>query len=201
MVLKAAESRLAVVVDAFLAQREAVVRDLGLSPEQAGSAAGAILLEDATVALVLNAAELIDVFHRSARPPALRAVTPEAERKPPSILVVDDSITTRSLEKSILEAHGYQVRVAVDGVEALSQLRKERPDLVITDLQMPQMDGFGLLEQMKKDRQLAEIPVIVVTSLERREDQERGLALGADAYVLKRKFDQRELLEVIRQIL
>ena len=115
--------------------------------------------------------------------------------------MVDDSLTTRTLEKSILEASGYRVRVAVDGIEALTQLRAEKADLVITDLQMPRMDGFELLAAMKKDSDLDRIPVIVVSSLDRREDQERGLKLGADAYVIKRKFDQQELLATIRQIL
>jgi two-component system chemotaxis sensor kinase CheA len=72
---------------------------------------------------------------------------------------------------------------------------------VIADVQMPRLDGFGLLEAMKADAALGRIPVIVVTSLERREDQERGLRLGADAYIVKRKFDQGELLAAIRQIL
>ena len=110
-------------------------------------------------------------------------------------------MTTRALEKSILEAHGYQVRVAVDGVEALARLRQEPADLVIADIEMPRLNGFGLIAAMKQDYKLKGIPVIIVSSLERREDQERGLALGADAYVVKRKFDQEELLAVIRQIL
>jgi two-component system chemotaxis sensor kinase CheA len=115
--------------------------------------------------------------------------------------VVDDSLTTRTLEKSILEANGYRVQVAVDGVEALAKLRAEKADLVITDVQMPRMDGFTLLEAMKKDSSLHRIPVIMVTSLDRLEDQKRGLELGADAYIVKRKFDQAELLSAIRQIL
>jgi two-component system chemotaxis sensor kinase CheA len=124
-----------------------------------------------------------------------------AGKRPPTVLVVDDSLTTRTLERSILEVHGYTVRVAVDGVEALAQLRADPVDLVITDIQMPRLDGFGLLAEMKKDPRLARLPVIVVSSLARREDQERGLALGADAYIVKRKFDHEELLSTIRQIL
>ena len=77
-----------------------------------------------------------------------------AEATAPGILVVDDSITSRSLEKSILEAHGYRVRVAVDGLEALEMLRIEKADLIITDIQMPRMDGFGLVEALKADSQL-----------------------------------------------
>jgi two-component system chemotaxis sensor kinase CheA len=80
-------------------------------------------------------------------------------------------------------------------------LRAEKADAVIADLMMPRMDGFGLLESMRKDPDLADIPVVIVSSNERPEDQERGLALGADAYIVKRKFDQRELLETVRQIL
>jgi two-component system chemotaxis sensor kinase CheA len=83
----------------------------------------------------------------------------------------------------------------------MALLRNETPDLVITDVQMPRMDGLALLEALKKDPGLSRIPVIMVTSLERREDQERGMSLGADAYIVKRKFDQAELLAAIRQIL
>ena len=200
MVLRSGEVRLGVAVDSFLEQREAIVRDLGLKPQQAGHSAGGILLNDGAVAVVLNAAELVHAAKRSELRPTDFVVAPPQEKKPPLILVVDDSITTRSLEKTILESHGYTVRVAVDGVEALAQLRREKADLVITDIQMPRMDGYTLLEEIKKDKQLAGVPVIVVTSMERREEQERGLLLGADAYVVKRKFDQQELLEAIRQI-
>ena len=98
-------------------------------------------------------------------------------------------------------AHGYDVRLAVDGVEALDQLRTEPVDAVVADIQMPRMDGFTLLEEMKKDPRLARVPVIVVTSMDRREDQERGLALGANAYIVKRKFDHEELLDAIQNFI
>jgi two-component system chemotaxis sensor kinase CheA len=130
-----------------------------------------------------------------------RHAAPVAEATAPGILVVDDSITSRSLERSILEAHGYRVRVAVDGLEALELLRAEKADLIITDIQMPRMDGFELLEALKADSQLNRIPVIVVSSLESAKDQERGLLLGANAYVVKRKFDRTELLGAIRQMI
>ncbi len=150
--------------------------------------------------MVLDPAALHEALQHGDRPPLPQLAAPAPARPVPTVLVVDDSITTRSLERSILEAHGYQVRVAVDGLEALQQLRRERPDVVIADIQMPRLDGFGLLEEMKKDPHLSSIPVVLVTSLERREDQERGLALGAGAYIVKRKFDQRDLLESIRQM-
>jgi two-component system chemotaxis sensor kinase CheA len=199
-VLNSAGELAGIIVDRFVDERRAVVKDLGLPPAHAGISSGGVPLDNGGVAVVLSPAGLFDRFRRNGKSPGLKAAA-EAPAKKSKILVVDDSITTRSLEKSILEAHGYAVRVAVDGVDAMAQIRAERPDLVITDMMMPRMDGFELLERIKKDRNLAAIPVIVVTSLEREEDRERGLTLGADAYVVKRKFDQRELLRVVRQIL
>lgn len=198
VVLRSGEQRAGLVVDALLDECEAAVEELGL-PSTAGLASGGVALKDGAVAVMLNpAALLLRARESGARP----AVIPPAEEKPPvTILVVDDSITTRALEKSILEAHGYHVRLAVDGVEALERLRAEPVDVVIADVAMPRMDGFELLERIRKDRRLAEIPVIIVTSHEERDDQERGLALGADAYIVKRKFSQRELLDTVRQVL
>jgi two-component system chemotaxis sensor kinase CheA len=163
------------------------------------------VLDGGAIAFVVNPMELIESAVQSrSELQALsfaKPVEPVAEPTPAAILVVDDSMTTRALEKSILEAHGYRVRVAVDGAEALVCLRQEKADLVIADIEMPRLNGFGLIEAMKQDRTLKDIPVIIVSSVEHREDQERGLALGADAYIVKRKFDQDELLGAIHQIL
>jgi len=166
-----------------------------------GNISGGALLREGTVFVVLNPAGLAASCTPSARAPVPRVVQAAVPAIAAGILVVDDSITARSLEKSILEAHGYRVRIAVDGVEALELLRAEKADLIITDIQMPRLDGFGLLEALKQDSRLSKIPVIIVSSLDRREDQERGLLLGADAYVVKRKFDQTELLDAIRQMI
>lgn len=201
VVLKHGERRVAVAVDDFLSIREGLVKDIGIPGVVGTMVAGGMILEDGGVALVLNPFEIVETFRKSGTTRVLTTVEKPAERRVPVILVVDDSLTTRTLEKSILEAQGYHVRLAVDGIEALSKLRSERVDLVISDVQMPRLDGFGLLQAMKADQDLKAVPVILVTSLEAREDRERGLALGADAYVLKRKFDQRELLETVGQML
>jgi two-component system chemotaxis sensor kinase CheA len=200
MLLQQGPRRLAVAVDAFLAEQDSLIKDLDRPACRIRKLAGGILLDDGAVALVLNPAELLAVTPAE-RLPALQTTAPAPAPRPPTVLIVDDSLTTRTLEKSILEAHGYQVRLAVDGIEALDRLRDGPADLVITDIQMPRMDGFQLLEEMKRDQRLARLPVIVVTSRERREDQERGLALGADAYVVKKKFDHEELLATIRQMI
>jgi two-component system chemotaxis sensor kinase CheA len=119
----------------------------------------------------------------------------------PTILVVDDSLTTRNLEKNILEAAGYETKVAADGVEALSVLRSNHCDLVVSDILMPEMDGFELTAAIKEQSALKEIPVILVTALESREDKERGIEVGADAYIVKSTFDQETLLEAVEQLI
>lgn len=198
-ILRSGDKRLAVAVDALLGVREGLVLEAPALP--GGRQRGAVILEDGSVALVPGPAELFEAASLATQEPVLKTEEAPAPARFPSILVVDDSITTRALEKGILEANGYQVRVAVDGEEALAQLRSGTPDLVIADVKMPRRDGFSLIEEMKKDQGLAKVPVILVTSMESREDQEKGLALGAEAYIIKRKFDQRELLETVRQLI
>ena len=199
-VLRAGGRRTGVVVDAFLAERSELIKPLDGPAARVGTLAGGVLLGDGSVALVLNPAELLTTAPTRAVGPVTR-VAAVIEKKPPVVLVVDDSLTTRTLEKSILEVNGFTVRIAVDGVEGLAKLRAEAIDLVITDVEMPRMTGFQMLEEMKRDPRLARTPVIVVTSLAKREDQERGLALGADAYIVKRKFDHQDLLDTVRQLI
>jgi len=192
--------RVAFAVDRLIDERDALIKDTGLPEGSTALVQGAIPLEDGTVAVVLNMKGVFAAMGRTTAVPM--AATParrQASRKT-RILVVDDSLTTRSLEKSILEAHGYEVKLAVDGLEALERLQIETPDLVISDVMMPRLTGFQLLEKMKNDEALKKIPVILVTSLENREEQHLGMSLGADAYIVKQKFDQRELLNVIREI-
>nr|WP_246337892.1 response regulator [Azospirillum oleiclasticum] len=192
------ERLLAVACDELLGLRQGLVRDLGHPLPPSGLVSGGVLLEDGAMALVINPFVLAGGAGAGS---GLELVERRPEPTTPAILVVDDSLTTRTLEKSILEAHGFEVHLAVNGMQALRHLRAERIDLVIADVQMPELDGFGLLASMKEDPALADIPVILVTSLEKREDRARGLALGADAYIVKRKFDQAELLSTIGQLL
>lgn len=201
VVIATGDRKAALVVDRLIDVRDVVIKSVGLPASSAGLSSGAVPLADGTVAVILSVPDLLDRL-RDVRLASADPFVPEPEpERPRSILVVDDSLTTRSLEKSLLEAHGYQVHVAVDGIDALEKLRTETIDLVITDIMMPRMDGFQLLEQIRKNKASRELPVIVVSSMESREDQERGLSLGADAYIVKRKFDQRDLLDTVRQIL
>jgi two-component system chemotaxis sensor kinase CheA len=118
-----------------------------------------------------------------------------------AILVADDSITSRMLEKNILEAAGYRVRVAADGQEAWDLLQEGGYDLLISDGEMPRLDGFGLTRKVRADERWKDLPVILVTSLDAPEERERGIRAGADAYVVKGAFDQEKLLATIAQLI
>lgn len=198
VVLRVRGVRIGVVAQSLAAVRDGVVRDLG---RRAGDVlAGGMVTEDGDVVPVLDPQSLLDrAAGLAAHPVVHRAAA--GDQPAPAIMVVDDSITTRTLEKSILEASGFRVRLSVDGADALAQLRAEPVDLVISDIEMPRMDGFELLRAMKRDDALASIPVVLVTSRDSDQDRSRGLSLGADAYVVKQRFDQTDLLAAIRQLL
>jgi two-component system chemotaxis sensor kinase CheA len=104
------------------------------------------------------------------------------------------------LLKGILESAGYEVKTAVDGIDGFTALRAERFDLVVSDVEMPRMDGFDLTARIRADRALAELPVVLVTALESREDRERGIDVGANAYLVKSNLDQSNLLEALRRL-
>jgi two-component system chemotaxis sensor kinase CheA len=199
VLLKSGARLLAVSVESLVDVRDALIMNLD---EYAATSdlAGGILLDDGQVALVIRPSELFEAATDNNRKAEVAQSPVFQPAEPGRVLIVDDSFTTRTLEKSILETQGYNVSVAIDGVEALSLLRQQKFGLVISDVEMPRMDGFALLEQIKADRRLANTPVILVTSRDRQEDQQHGLDLGADAYIVKRKFDHQELLNTIRQL-
>jgi two-component system chemotaxis sensor kinase CheA len=119
----------------------------------------------------------------------------------PAILVVEDSITTRMLLKNILEGAGYAVVTAIDGLDALTSLKNNTFALVVSDIEMPRMNGFELTMKIRSDKALAGLPVILVTALASREDRERGIDVGANAYIVKNSFDQSNLLEVMNKLI
>lgn len=116
------------------------------------------------------------------------------------VLVVDDSINTREIEKNILEAYGYRVGLAEDGVEALEKAREFKYDIIITDVEMPRLDGFALTERLRKEETYRDTPIIIVTSREKEEDKKRGIRVGANAYIVKGTFDQSNLIETMQNL-
>lgn len=199
VILGTGDTQIAFAVDAVLDEEEVLVKRLGKPLERVRNIAGATVLGSGQVAPILNVTDLLKsakLIAGTTRAPALRAA--EAEAK--SILVVEDSITSRMLLKGILESAGYQVKTAVDGMEAFTTLRTERFDLVVSDVEMPRLNGFDLTAKIRADKKLAELPVVLVTALETREDRERGIDVGANAYLVKSSFDQSNLLETVRRL-
>lgn len=195
------DRRIAFEVDEVLHEQEVLVKNLGKQLAGLRDIAGATVLETGKVVPVLNVTQLLKSALRVSHSPA-RQQSRAAERPAPkSILVAEDSITSRMLLKNILESAGYLVQTAVDGAEAFSTLRTAPFDLVISDVDMPRMNGFDLAAKIRADKKFAELPVVLVTSLESREDRERGVDAGANAYIVKSSFDQSNLLEVLRRLL
>lgn len=176
------------------------VRDLPVSPLEAALVddprlVGTVTLEAGALALMLSPAGLR--AGQVVGAPTLHAAPPGP---PALVLVVDDSPTIRSLERTILEAHSYRVEVAVDGRDALERIERSRPDVVVSDIEMPRLDGLGLLAAMRADPRLADLPVVLVSSRADEETRGRAVALGAHGYLLKTHFDQREFLDTIGRL-
>jgi two-component system chemotaxis sensor kinase CheA len=124
-----------------------------------------------------------------------------AQSKRQRLLVADDSFATRELIRSILSAAGFDVTTAVDGVDALDKLRSAPYDLIVSDVEMPRLDGFQLTMRIRSEFERADLPVILVTSLASETHRRRGLEAGAQAYIVKSQFNQSNLIDTIRQLL
>jgi two-component system chemotaxis sensor kinase CheA len=200
VVLASGDKRTAFAVDEVIGDEEVLVKPLGAPLQRVPHIAGATVLGEGRVVAVLHVADLL----KSAALGDWRegaGQRPQRAGEGASLLVAEDSITARALLQGILESAGFRVTTAADGEEALEALHKNDFDLLITDVEMPRLDGFDLTARLRNDKRLAELPVILVTALDSREDKERGVEVGADAYIVKSSFDQRKLLEAIRTLL
>ncbi|MFP2902494.1 response regulator, partial [Corallococcus sp. 4LFB] len=194
VLLSLGEERVLYAIDEVVGQQELVVRSLGKHLREVTHLAGAAVLDDGRVVPVLNAPELL----RAAKPDTRAAV---GESKMPRILVCDDSLTTRFAMKSLLEIAGYPVVTASDGEEAWQVLERVHCHLVVSDWQMPRLDGVGLARRIKGHPMFRRTPIILVTSLDSNEDRAAGLEAGADGYLVKREVERGKLLELVRQLL
>jgi two-component system, chemotaxis family, sensor kinase CheA len=190
--------RLCLIVDALLGEQEIVVKKLGYPLEQIVHLQGAAVLDTGMLVPILNTDTIIQkgLSQRFSSNPNTLTLKPKTR-----ILVVDDSITTRSLERTILENAGFETRVAINGLEALEILRTDAIQLVLSDVEMPLMDGFALTKEIRGIERFKHLPVILVTSLNTPEYQQRGAEAGADAYIIKSEFDQNVLLETVARLL
>jgi len=185
-----------VLVDAIVAEQDLLPKPLGPLLRRVRWFSGAAQLGDGTLAPVIA---LDDVAGRGLAG-AAAPVAPAPAAGPRRVLVVEDSVTSRLLLKHILEGAGYAVDTAVDGLDAQSRLRTERYDVVVSDIEMPNMDGLALTACIRANPATAELPVILVTSLQTPAQREAGLRAGADAYFTKGSFDQDRLLATVRRV-
>ena len=198
-----------VLVDEIRGEEEIVVNVLPPPLRRVRFTAGASVLGTGEVVPVLHAGEVFRAAfgHRApggAGPgaaPAGDAAGPGPAPVPKVVVVADDSVTTLTLERVILESAGYLVRTAADGAQALALVRAGGCDAVVSDVQMPVLDGFALCERLRADARFRDLPVVLVTALGSRSDRERGVAAGADAYIVKGEFDQETLLATLRRLL
>jgi len=202
VVIGSADERVALMVNEVIGEKEIVVKGLGPQLRRVRNLSGATILGDGSVVLILNVFDMI----KSSQKVRGMWVTSEKKRedegrKKPEILVADDSMTTRVLEKNILEGSGYHVTLAVDGRDALEKAREGGFDLVVSDVEMPRMSGFELAAELRSEERFNDLPIILVTSLDSEEDKRKGIEAGADAYITKGAFEQGNLLATIKQLL
>ncbi|MHC5082232.1 MAG: ATP-binding response regulator, partial [Planctomycetota bacterium] len=200
VIVKFRNELLALRVDKILRFEEEVVKSSGPFLQNHPFVSGVTILRKGEPCFILN---MYDIFKyakawQEVLDPALLGPVKTVQKR---VLVVDDSITTRTLEKSILENAGYNVSVARDGEEALSLAREGAYQLVVTDIEMPGISGFELTEQLRRDLKYKDVPIVIVTSLARDEDRRRGIDVGAQAYIVKGTFDQRRLLDTVRSLI
>jgi two-component system chemotaxis sensor kinase CheA len=200
-VVSTAAGRHAFRVDAVSGQRDVLVKDLGPLVPRLDLVAGASVEPDGSVLLVLDPAGLLQAPAGVLAAPdaGMLAAAPQALRA--RILVVDDALTIRELQRSILERAGYAVITAASGAEALERLADGDVDLVLTDIEMPGMDGFALTEAIRADESRAGLPVLVLTSRDDEAGRRRGLEAGADGYLVKSAFDEHRLVTAVARLL
>jgi len=199
VIIRDGDEKMALIVDELHGREEMVVKPLPGHLKNLPLVSGVSVGDGGSLLNVLQVPELFRLARNLAA--GVAGKPSGAAPRSTTILVVDDSCNTREIEKSILEAYGYGVVTAEDGEEAFEKTRTQLYDLVITDVEMPRLDGFSLTERLRGDERYRNVPVIIVTSREKDEDKKRGIMVGADAYIVKGAFDQSNLLDTVRNLI
>jgi len=190
------------MIDKVYGEQEVLVKNFNKQLTHVKNISGATILGSGKVVPILNISDLFKSSLKNTVSNTVSTVDTKHEKdSQKSILVVEDSITSRTLLKNILEASGYLVTTAIDGVEGFTKLKEGSFDAVVSDIEMPRMNGFDLTAKIRTDRDASNIPVVLVTSLSKREDKERGIDVGANAYIIKSSFDQSNLLEILDRLI
>jgi two-component system sensor histidine kinase and response regulator WspE len=189
------------VVDRFLGERELVVQPLDARLGKIKDISAGALMEDGSPVLIVDVEDMIRSVDKLVSGGRLSTIGPGTsannEKKHKRVLVVDDSLTVRELERKLLGNRGYEVEIAVDGMDGWNAVRTGHFNLIVTDIDMPRMDGFELVAMIKKDPSLKSLPVMIVSYKDREEDRMRGLEAGADYYLTKGSFHDETLLQAV----
>lgn len=204
VVIGGAARRYALLVDRVRGEQSLAVQELDSTYGKVRDIAAAALLDDGTPVLLLDIPDLMISIDKLLDTGGLRKVERSAAgagHKAKRVLVVDDSLTVREMERKLLQSRGYEVDIAVDGVDGWNIVRSGEYDLVITDVDMPRMDGIELVSLIKKHPALHQLPVMIVSYKDRPEDRSRGLSAGADYYLTKGSFHDETLLEAVHDLI
>jgi two-component system sensor histidine kinase and response regulator WspE len=198
-------TRHGLVVDQFLGERELVVQPLDPRLGKVKDISAAALMEDGSPVLIVDVEDLLRSIEKLIFTGGIHGIgrggSERIERRRKRVLAVDDSLTVRELERKLLTGRGYDAEVAVDGMDGWNALRNGHFDLVITDVDMPRLDGVELATMIKQDPQLKALPVMIVSYKDREEDRLRGLAAGADYYLTKGSFHDETLLQAVEDLI
>ena len=200
VILKTGNTMAAFAIDRFIGEEDITIKGLGHYMKRVRNVSGVTIMSDGNIAPILNVTDMINTIQLRGITSVRRKMERVDTKKNLSILVVDDSIMTRTLEKNILESYGYDVETAIDGQDAIFKIQEKTFDVIVSDVQMPNMGGLELTEKIKQDNRYSKIPVILVTAMESDEDKKRGIQVGADAYIVKSSFDQSNLLTTIKRL-
>lgn len=193
--------QIGLIVEEVLGDEEVFLKSLGKHLGKVKFISGAVIRLDGEVVFVLDVEDLLSCQSSPVESIEKEVSTLRPVQKKARILVVEDAFSTRELERSILENHGYLVDTAVDGLDALNQVTRNSYDLILSDIEMPRMDGFELCQTLRRSEAYKDIPFIMLTSFQREEDRRKGMEVGASAYLVKGVFDQTHLLETINRLI
>jgi two-component system chemotaxis sensor kinase CheA len=201
LVLRVRNEKIALQVDDLLDERDMVIKPLPEHMRQLSLVSGVVTTGKNELVSVLHAPALLDLARR-VRTQAVRSkAESHALESHYKVLVVDDSLNTREIEKDVLEAYGYHVTLAEDGLDGLRKAIDGDFDAILTDVEMPNMDGFTLTARLRQEEKYRNKPIVIITSREKEEDKRRGVQVGADAYIVKGDFDQSNLVDTLRALL
>ncbi len=198
VIARASGEQIGLVVEEVIAEEDVLIKALPKPLNAIKTMAGATITPEGGIIPIIHVPGLMGVIREL---PGFRPEPRVMAVEAPRLLVVDDSLNTREIERSILEASGYEVDLAKDGLEALQCVEQNDYHLIVTDIEMPRMDGFTLTERLRADERYAHVPIVIVTSREKEADMHRGMAVGADAYIVKGTFDQNNLLATVESLI